>query len=193
MEYAFAQMLMQYGMIEEGVEVTAAVRDRYDGAKRNPWNEIECGSNYARSMASWGAMVLLAGFTFDAARGHVGFAPKVRSGERLPLLLVGTRRLGRWSKSARARSPCPCWAAASRSLQPGPARRTGGRLAVQVQRALSQVPFGRRRTRLPRRAPAQRRRRLDRRRTVHLPRRRARYRRSVIVMNKMGGADQTSG
>src|SRR5690606_8051442 len=81
MEYAFGQMLMQYGMGGEGVRVTAAVRDRYDGAKRNPWNEIECGSNYARSMASWGAVVVLAGFTFDAVRGHIGFHPKVRSGD----------------------------------------------------------------------------------------------------------------
>ena len=81
MEYAFAQMLMQYGMIEEGIEVTAAVRDRYDGAKRNPWNEIECGSNYARSMASWGAVVILAGFSFDAGRGYIGFDPKVRMGD----------------------------------------------------------------------------------------------------------------
>ena len=81
MEYAFGQMLMQYGMLAEGVRVTAAVRDRYDGAKRNPWNEIECGSNYARSMASWGAVIILSGFTFDSVRGHIGFRPKVRSGE----------------------------------------------------------------------------------------------------------------
>jgi non-lysosomal glucosylceramidase len=78
MEYAFAQLLMAYGMIDEGVAVTAGVRDRYDGAARNPWNEIECGSNYARSMASWGAMIVLAGFTFDATRGHIGFAPRVQ-------------------------------------------------------------------------------------------------------------------
>jgi non-lysosomal glucosylceramidase len=77
MEYAFGQMLMAYGMLDEGIEVTAGVRDRYDGMKRNPWNEIECGSNYARSMASWGAMIVLAGFTFDATRGHIGFAPKI--------------------------------------------------------------------------------------------------------------------
>jgi non-lysosomal glucosylceramidase len=54
------------------------VRDRYDGSKRNPWNEIECGSNYARSMASWGAMIVLSGFTFDATRAHIGFAPRVQ-------------------------------------------------------------------------------------------------------------------
>jgi uncharacterized protein (DUF608 family) len=81
MEYAFAQMLMRYGMLEEGTRVTKGVRDRYDGARRNPWNEIECGSNYARSMASWGAMIVLAGFTYDATRGHIGFDPLVRAGE----------------------------------------------------------------------------------------------------------------
>jgi uncharacterized protein (DUF608 family) len=78
LEYAFAQLLMAYGMIDRGIDVTAGVRDRYDGGKRNPWNEIECGSNYARSMASWGAMIILAGFTFDARRGHIGFSPQVQ-------------------------------------------------------------------------------------------------------------------
>src|SRR5262249_23701264 len=79
MEYAFAQMLMQYGMPAEGVRVTAGVRDRYEGARRNPWNEIECGSNYARSMAGWGAGASLSGFTLEAAGGHIGFDPKVQS------------------------------------------------------------------------------------------------------------------
>jgi uncharacterized protein (DUF608 family) len=78
MEYAFAQMLMLNGALAEGVRVVAAVRERYDGALRNPWNEIECGSNYARSMASWGAVPILSGFSFDATRGHLGWAPLVR-------------------------------------------------------------------------------------------------------------------
>jgi hypothetical protein len=29
------------------------VRDRHNGANRNPFNEPECSSYYARSMASW--------------------------------------------------------------------------------------------------------------------------------------------
>jgi hypothetical protein len=29
-------------------------------------------------MASWGAMIILAGFSFDATRGHIGFAPRVQ-------------------------------------------------------------------------------------------------------------------
>ena len=33
-------------MVEQGLEVVQAIRDRFDGFK-NPWNEIECGNNYA--------------------------------------------------------------------------------------------------------------------------------------------------
>ena len=58
-----------------GLEVVAAIRDRYDGAKRNPWNEIECGSNYARSMAAFALLNTFAGFEFDMRVGLVGFNP----------------------------------------------------------------------------------------------------------------------
>ncbi|RUT32585.1 hypothetical protein EMQ25_05370 [Arsenicitalea aurantiaca] len=81
-EYSFGGALYQNGMIAQGAEVFAAVRDHYDGAKRNPWNEIECGSNYARSMASWGAVPTLSGFSFDARDKSMGFAPLVRHGDR---------------------------------------------------------------------------------------------------------------
>jgi non-lysosomal glucosylceramidase len=87
-------MLMAYGMIDEGVQVTAGVRDRYDGAKRNPWNEIECGSNYARSMASWGAVIVLSGFSYDATRGHIGFAPRLRQGETFRSFWSGANGYG---------------------------------------------------------------------------------------------------
>ncbi len=80
-EYAFGSALMQYGMVREGVAVFRAVRNRYDGSRRNPWNEIECGSNYARSMASYAGLLVLSGFTFDLVQGEIGFAPKVRDGE----------------------------------------------------------------------------------------------------------------
>jgi hypothetical protein len=70
------------------------VRDRYDGAKRNPWNEIECGSNYARSMASWGAMIVLAGFTYDATRGYIGFDPMVRDGDTFASFWSGGNAYG---------------------------------------------------------------------------------------------------
>jgi hypothetical protein len=74
-EYQVGCHMIQEGMEKEGLDVVRAVRDRYDGTRRNPWNEIECGSNYARSMASYGLLLTYAGFTFDMSRGHVGFDP----------------------------------------------------------------------------------------------------------------------
>jgi len=63
--------------VEDGIRVVKAIRDRYDGKKRNPWNEIECGSNYARSMASFALLPILSGFRFDMVQGRIAFAPKV--------------------------------------------------------------------------------------------------------------------
>ena len=74
-EYALAGLMISEGYVAEGESMVQAIRDRYDGEKRNPWNEIECGSNYARSMASYALMPIYSGFTFDMTQKHIGFAP----------------------------------------------------------------------------------------------------------------------
>ncbi len=74
-EYAAACHMIQAGLMDEGMRVVDAVRDRYDGNKRNPFSEIECGSNYARSMASYSLLLAYSGFRYDAAQGHMGFFP----------------------------------------------------------------------------------------------------------------------
>lgn len=74
-EYAAAILMIQVGLVEQGMAVVEAVRRRYDGERRNPWNEIECGSNYARSMASYALLNAFSGFSFDAVRAQVGFDP----------------------------------------------------------------------------------------------------------------------
>lgn len=74
-EYAAAVQLVQNGLLKEGLAVVESIRNRYDGERRNPWNEFECGSNYARSMASYGLLNAYSGFEFDMARGHIGFRP----------------------------------------------------------------------------------------------------------------------
>ncbi|MBQ9121423.1 MAG: hypothetical protein IJY12_03555 [Clostridia bacterium] len=74
-EYAFAGLLIREGFREEGLTIIRAIRDRYDGKKRNPWNEIECGSNYARAMASFALLPIFSGFTYDMVEGYMGFAP----------------------------------------------------------------------------------------------------------------------
>src|SRR5699024_7343399 len=53
MEYQVATHMIQEGMLSEGFEIVKGIRDRFDGENRNPWNEFECGSNYARSLASF--------------------------------------------------------------------------------------------------------------------------------------------
>ena len=74
-EYSFAGLLLSRGKIEEGIKVIKAVRDRFDGEKRNPWNEFECGNNYARSMASFAFIPILSGFDYHMPEGHIGFNP----------------------------------------------------------------------------------------------------------------------
>lgn len=74
-EYAVGIQMIQAGLVREGMTVVKSVRDRYDGAKRNPWNEIECGSNYARSRASYALLNAFSGLTFDAVQAQIGCAP----------------------------------------------------------------------------------------------------------------------
>jgi len=81
-EYAAAILMIQVGLLEEGMEVVAAVRSRYNGERRNPWNEFECGSNYARSMASYALLNAFAGFRFDMVTGELGFDPVGAAGGR---------------------------------------------------------------------------------------------------------------
>ena len=50
---------------------------RHDGVRRNPWDEVECGHHYARSMASWGLLTALSGFHCDIDRGTISFSPIV--------------------------------------------------------------------------------------------------------------------
>lgn len=76
-EYAAAQLMMQEGLINEGLELVEAIRARYDGIKRNPYAEIECGSSYARSMASFSVFAVLSGLMYDVPAGMLGFMPKL--------------------------------------------------------------------------------------------------------------------
>ena len=75
-EYALAGLMLAEGMKEEGMELISAVHDRYDGYKRNPFNEIECGNNYARSMATWALIPIVSGFRYDMTNGMMGFFPR---------------------------------------------------------------------------------------------------------------------
>jgi hypothetical protein len=77
LEHATAAMMMYAGMVDEGTEYIANTRARYDGEKRNPWDEAECGHHYARAMSSWSSVVALSGFEYDGARESVIALPRL--------------------------------------------------------------------------------------------------------------------
>ncbi len=74
-EYQAAGHMIFEGLLEEGLAVTRSIHDRYHALRRNPWNEVECGEHYARSMASYGVFIAVCGFECHGPRGHIGFAP----------------------------------------------------------------------------------------------------------------------
>ena len=76
-EYQVAGHMIWEGMLEEGLAIARAVHDRYHPARRNPWNEVECGDHYARSMASYGVYLAACGYEYHGPKRHLGFAPRL--------------------------------------------------------------------------------------------------------------------
>ena len=68
-EYQVASHLMFEGEVEKGLDIVRTCRERYDGRIRNPFNEYECGSWYARAMSSYGLIEGLTGVRYDAVDG----------------------------------------------------------------------------------------------------------------------------
>ena len=78
-EYQVATHLIYEGFLDEGLTVVKGVRDRYDGFRRNPWNEFECGHHYARAMSSWGVLLALSGQSYSGPEMRMGFDPKMNA------------------------------------------------------------------------------------------------------------------
>ena len=76
-EYLVAALMMNWGLVQEGVECVENIRSRYDGEKRNPWDEPECGHHYARAMSSWSTIGALSGFLYDGPNGAVVATPRI--------------------------------------------------------------------------------------------------------------------
>ena len=76
-EYQVASHLIEEGMVEEGLTLVRAVRKRYEGRTRNPFNEYECGNYYARAMASYALLGSLSGFRYSAVDKTLWFGPKL--------------------------------------------------------------------------------------------------------------------
>jgi uncharacterized protein (DUF608 family) len=75
LEYTLAALMASWGMAEEAAEIVRNTRRRYDGEKRNPWDEAECGHHYARAMSSWSVVLAMSGFEYDGLKAAVNISP----------------------------------------------------------------------------------------------------------------------
>jgi len=73
-EYTAAVGMLYEGQVDDGLKCIKNVRDRYDGRKRSPFDEAECGHHYARAMASWAGVLALTGFGYSAVEKEMNFA-----------------------------------------------------------------------------------------------------------------------
>jgi hypothetical protein len=70
--------MMRLGLVNEGLAVVRACRDRYDGRVRNPFDEYECGHWYARAMSSYALLFGFSGARYDAVEKVLYLHPSVK-------------------------------------------------------------------------------------------------------------------
>ena len=75
-EYQVAAHMISLGLVKEGLTIVRALRSRYDGHVRNPYNEYECGNFYARAMASYSLVGAYSGFRYSAVTKTLRLNPK---------------------------------------------------------------------------------------------------------------------
>jgi len=72
-EYAAAIGMLYEGQTEAGLKCIKSIRDRFDGERRNPFDEPECGHHYARAMASWSAPMAFSRFNYSGHEKAMSF------------------------------------------------------------------------------------------------------------------------
>ncbi len=73
-EYTAAVGMLYEGQLDNGLECIKNIRERYDGRKRSPFDEAECGHHYARAMASWAAVLAMTGFGYSGVEKSMTFS-----------------------------------------------------------------------------------------------------------------------
>ncbi|MCD6385295.1 hypothetical protein J7M23_05915 [Candidatus Sumerlaeota bacterium] len=75
-EYEVSALCIFEGLLEEGIKILETLHRRYNGTRRNPYNEIECGDHYVRALASWSVILALSGFFYNALSREIYFQPR---------------------------------------------------------------------------------------------------------------------
>ena len=102
-EYQVAGHMIAEDLVMEGLAVTRMIHDRYHPLRRNPWNEIECGDHYARSMASYGVYLAACGYEYDGPKRRLAFAPRLNP-EQFQCAFTTAAGWGSYRQQARADS-----------------------------------------------------------------------------------------
>jgi len=89
-EYEVAALCLYEGLSQEAEQILRAIAGRYDGTRRNPWNEIECGDHYARAMSSYGVLLAALGFYYDGPNGVLTFGPQLAPEDCRAFYAAGT-------------------------------------------------------------------------------------------------------
>ena len=77
-EYLVAAQFIQAGMLREGVGTIEDVRRRFDGERRNPWDEPECGHHYARAMSAWSSVIAFTGFDYHGPEKAIASGAEIQ-------------------------------------------------------------------------------------------------------------------
>jgi uncharacterized protein (DUF608 family) len=107
-EYHVAASLIYEGFVEEGLTMVKAVRDRYDGYRRNPWNEFECGNHYSGIMSSWSLIPALSGFRSNLVTKTMSFEPRICP-ENFRSFWSNGKAWGSYSQKIDAKSGAKIW------------------------------------------------------------------------------------
>jgi len=101
-EYEVAAHMIYEGLLREGLAIVKGARERYDGRKRNPWNEIECGDYYVRALSSWSLLLAAQGYMYDGPARVLGFAPRLHPDDHRSLF-TAAEGWGQFSQKREAR------------------------------------------------------------------------------------------
>ncbi len=75
--YEVAAEMLWEGITDEAFHLVRATRERFDGTRRNPFNEVECGDHYVRPLVNWAILEAACGMAYNAPDGSLRFAPRL--------------------------------------------------------------------------------------------------------------------
>jgi hypothetical protein len=90
LEYPLAGLLLFHDELDIATKILADIRERHNGTRRSPWNEVECGDHYVRPLASWILLEAASGYYYDAVQEQLRFAPRFNPNKFRSFFITGS-------------------------------------------------------------------------------------------------------